>query len=69
MVNWLKLRLSNEAFYAASAFPVMQLLVTYGYSGNVDLANLLLSSPGSIPVLPHESSFARIATINNPDLR
>jgi TonB-linked SusC/RagA family outer membrane protein len=62
--------ISNEKFYKLSALPILKIRLTYGHSGNIDLsksatavASYGTGSPGTN--LP----YARIYTLNNPDLK
>lgn len=66
-VNW---KLSQESFYNLKWLPLLGLRATYGYSGNVDLSKTAeaiarYSSSSTVSNLP----FARINTLNNPELR
>lgn len=62
--------ISAEPFYSSSLLKFLKLRVTYGYGGNVDLSRSALPIAtyftGSYPT---NYPFARITTINNPDLR
>ncbi|WP_316811457.1 SusC/RagA family TonB-linked outer membrane protein [Pedobacter heparinus] len=61
--------ISKENFYRFDLIPDLTLKSTYGYSGNVDL------SKSAVPVAQYDPnsttglSFARIQTLNNPELR
>ena len=61
--------LSDESFYHIDWLPVLNLTGTFGYSGNVDLSRtasaVALYSTNTVTGLP----YARVRTINNPDLR
>lgn len=63
-------KISDENFYSSALFPELQLKVSYGYSGNVDLSKTALpvgmyfTAPG-----PDYYPATRILTINNPDLK
>jgi TonB-linked SusC/RagA family outer membrane protein len=60
---------SDEEFYHIEWLPVLRLTGTFGYSGNVDLTKTALPvgvyGTNAVLGLP----FARIRSINNPDLR
>ncbi|WP_316848924.1 SusC/RagA family TonB-linked outer membrane protein [Pedobacter agri] len=60
---------SDEHFYNLEWLPVLRLTSTFGYSGNVDLTKTALPvafyGTNSVLGLP----YARIRSINNPDLR
>jgi len=62
-------KIAEEGFYNLDGLPVLTLSSTFGYSGNVDLSRTALPTAiyatNSTTGLP----FARIQTINNPDLR
>lgn len=61
--------ISNEAFFDEKTIKNLKLVVSYGQSGNVDMSKtaLPIASVGthSVTLLP----FARITSINNPNLR
>jgi len=61
--------ISDEGFYHLDWLPVLRLTGTFGYSGNVDLTKTALPvavyGTNAVLGLP----FARIRSINNPDLR
>lgn len=60
---------SDEGFYHIDWLPVLRITGTFGYSGNVDLTKTALPvgvyGTNAVLGLP----FARIRSINNPDLR
>ncbi|WP_316736745.1 SusC/RagA family TonB-linked outer membrane protein [Pedobacter aquatilis] len=61
--------LSDENFYHIDWLPVLNLTGTFGYSGNVDLSKtasaVALYSTNTVTGLP----YARVRTINNPELK
>lgn len=65
-VGW---SIADELFYGIQWLPVLRFTGTYGYSGNVDLSRsalpVALYGTNSVSAYP----YARIRTINNPDLR
>ncbi len=63
-------QLSKEKFYHFSALPTLKLRATYGYSGNVDLSKTAAAVANYFTGAPYTNfPFARIRTLNNPDLR
>lgn len=61
--------ISNEDFYSDRVFSRMKLVATYGASGNVDMTKT------ASPIASYNTNaltrlkFARVSTINNPDLK
>lgn len=62
-------RLSDEFFYDWSAFPVIRLTATYGYSGNVDMSRTALPRVSTHIDSETRFRYARVQEINNPSLR
>lgn len=65
-VGW---NISDERFYHFDQFPSLRLTATFGYSGNVDLSRTALPVANYATESETRYRFARIVTVNNPDLR
>ncbi len=63
-------KLSKESFYKSSLFSTINVRVTYGYSGNVDLSKTAAAVATYFTDAPATGfPYAMIRTINNPNLR
>lgn len=60
---------SEEEFYKVKWLPFFKLTATYGHSGNVDLSRSALPVAAYGNYAATNLRFARISTINNPELR
>src|SRR5690606_20725438 len=61
--------ISDEYFYNIDYLPHLRITSTFGYSGNVDLSRSALPIAGYATDVETKFRFARITTINNPELR
>ncbi len=65
-IGW---QISEETFYKIGWLPYLKLTGTYGISGSVDLSRSALPVAGYGLYAATNLRFARISTINNPELR
>ena len=62
-------KISNEDFFKFPLISYLNFRATYGYSGNVDLSRSALAVATYGTIAASNLPFARISTLNNPELR